>query len=118
MINKRRYKRIPIAAVATVKYEGKDKIQSLRAITGNISYGGVGLYLDYPIEDGKYVSVNVNLTSAEEIMETVDIRGQVVHNKKIGDMYYCGIQFDEEVSDINHPLLYKYIESALVWDNP
>ncbi len=116
MINRRKHKRIPIAAVATVKYETKAKILSLQALTGSISYGGVGLYLDCPIEDGNNVSVTINFVSIEGIIKTVSIEGEVVYNKKIGDIYFLGIQFDEEVKDSNQPLLYKYLESALIWD--
>ncbi len=116
MINKRKHKRIPIAAVATVKYKDKDKTRSLQAITGSISYGGVGLYSDYPIEDGNDVSVTINFISTEGAIEAVSIGGQVVYNKKVGNMYYCGIQFDEDVNQVNQPVLYRHIESALMWD--
>ena len=116
MTNKRKHKRIPLAAVATINYEDQGGILSLHAMTGSISYGGVGLYSDDPIKEETDCSVTINFISTEGNMETVSVEGRVVYSKKIGDMFFSGVQFDEEVNDINHPLLYRQIQSASAWD--
>jgi len=113
MTNKRKHERIPMVAVATVQYEDMDKRRSVQAMISSISLGGVGLYADHSIEDDNDVSVTIRFIATEGIMETITIEGQVVYNRKIGDMNFMGIQFDDEISDRNHPSLHEYIERAL-----
>lgn len=88
----------------------------MQAMTCSISLGGIGLYSDDSIEDDTNVSITINFLSADGI-RTDSIEGCVKYNKKIGDIYFMGIQFDEEVSPINQPSLYERIQKILTWDS-
>lgn len=73
-----------------------------------ISSGGIGLYADNPIEIDTNVSITINFISADGI-KTDSIEGCVVYNKDMGNIYFIGIQFNEEINPENQPALYEHI---------
>jgi hypothetical protein len=115
-MNQRKHKRVPLSAVATVTFSDADGLHSVQAMAGSISFGGVGLYSDDPLADGTDVSMAMNFISAEGSMERAVITGHVVYSKMIGDLYYEGVQFDEELTRTNQPSLYEHIAKVLQWD--
>jgi len=117
MINKRKHRRVPMAAVATVQYSDAGIMHSAEAAISSISLGGIGIYTDRVIEDICDVSIAIPFISIEGAMETIAVEGQVVYSRKMGSVIFIGIQFDNEISIENHPSLNKYIERALRWNS-
>jgi PilZ domain len=116
-MDQRKHKRVPISAVATVTFMDAEGFHSVQAMAGSISFGGIGLYSDDPLTDGTDVSIAVNFISAEGSMQRAVVAGHVVYSKMIGELYYEGIQFDEEINRKNQPFLYEHIAKVLKWDN-
>lgn len=61
--NKRRYKRVPIAASAALIIKKSEKIQAVLAMTANISLSGIGLYADRYLEPETDVSIAIKFVS-------------------------------------------------------
>lgn len=115
MTNRREHKRVPITGIATLKFENKGKIQSIQALPGSISLGGIGLYSDDPIEIDTNVLLTINFISIDGVKND-SIEGHVIHYKNIGGTYFMGIQFNEEINSKNQPSLYEYLQKILTWD--
>ncbi len=109
MTSKREHKRVPITGSAVLKFEHKGEMQSIQAMTGSISLGGIGLYADDRIEDDTNVSIAVSFMSVDGI-KTDSIEGCAIYNKNIENMYFMGIQFNEEINSEKQPSLYKHIQ--------
>jgi hypothetical protein len=107
------YKRVPISAVATVAFKDDDRVHSVEAMVGSISFGGIGLYSDDPITGGTDISIAINFISTAGAMEKAVIERHVVYNSMIGHLCYTGIQFAEEINKTNQPSLCEHIECHL-----
>ncbi|MFH1702901.1 MAG: PilZ domain-containing protein [Nitrospirota bacterium] len=105
-------KRVSLTGSAILKFEKKGNIQSIQAVPGNISLGGMGLIADVLIEIDTNVSITINFISVDGI-KTDSIEGRVVHYKDIGNIYFIGIQFNEEINPENQPSLHKHIQRIL-----
>ncbi len=112
-MNERRHRRIPVSGVATVVFDGKEGLRSVQTLTGNMSFAGIGLYSDDRItEEAEVLTTIKYLTGGGEMGRAV-IKGRVVYNKMIGQLYFIGIQFDQEIDRTNQPSLYEHIERRL-----
>jgi hypothetical protein len=109
-MNQRRHKRIPVSGVATVVFNGKEGLHSVQALTGNMSFAGIGLYSDDRIAEEADVVTTMNYLTIRGVMEKAVIEGHVVYNKPVGQLYFIGIQFDQEINRTNQPSLYEHIE--------
>jgi hypothetical protein len=114
MINKRKYTRVPMAGTAVVKFEVKGYV-TIKTTISTISLRGIGLYSHEPIEIDTNVSIAINFITVGGIKGD-SIKGRVKHSKKIGDIYFLGIYFNEEINSKNQPSLYQHIQSILTWD--
>ena len=103
-----------MTGTAMVKFDNKDSV-TIKTTTGSISLGGIGLYSDDPIEIDTNVSITINFITVDGI-KSDSIRGRVTHNKKIGDIYFLGIYFSEEINRENQPSLYEHIQNVLAWN--
>jgi hypothetical protein len=113
VMNQRKHMRVPISGVATVAFQGEEGLHSVQALTGNMSFAGIGLYSDNPIRKETTVLTTINYLSMGGAMEKAVIDGYVVYNKIIGRLHYIGIQFAEEINRTNQPSLYENIERRL-----
>ena len=74
------------------------------------------MYSDEPIEIDRTVSITIDFISADGIIKTESLEGSVVYNKKIGEMFFMGVQFLEEVSPAGQPALHAHLKKVLSWD--
>jgi c-di-GMP-binding flagellar brake protein YcgR len=111
MIN-RRYKRVLITGIATLKFEEKEKMRSVQTVIANISLGGIGLYSYNAVEINKCVSMTVNFISADGMLKTDSIDGYIRCHKKIDNTYFVGIRFNEELNAEHQPLLFRHIKKV------
>lgn len=116
MINRRRYKRFLLSGIVTLKFSKKDEIQSIQTVIANISLGGIGVYSYKTVEVKTSVSINTNFISIDGNLKTDTIEGRVISNRKIGNTYFIGIQFNEEIDAKNQPSLFKYLKDILPKD--
>ena len=114
MINKRRYKRVPISGIAALVFEEKGEIHSIQTVIANISLQGIGLYSYNSIKVKTCVSLTIDFISADGVLKTDSIEGCVICNKKIGNTYFMGIQFNEEINAENQPSLFEQMQKNLL----
>ncbi len=71
--------------------------------TINASESGILLETTIPLETDRIISVTIGLED-----ELVDLRGQVVYVKEVGDFFQCGINF-VEIDEQGLEILRKYL---------
>ena len=113
MIN-RRYKRVLITGIATLKFEEEERVRSIQTVIANVSLGGIGLYSYSAVEVNKCVSMSINFISGDGILKTDSIDGCIRCHKKIDDTYFVGIRFNEELNAKHQPLLFRHIQKVTV----
>ena len=105
-----------MAASASVEYNvegGRERIQTMIA---DISLSGIGVYSDKPISEGTVLSIEITFISTEGLMTTSSMQGESVYVRKIGDMFFTGIEFDEEIDAVTQPSLHEHLQKILSWD--
>ncbi len=115
LTNKRRHKRIPLAASATITYSSEESSEIIQTMIADISLSGVGVYSDKRIREGTGLSIEISFISAQGLMTTAFMKGESVYDRVIGDLYFMGIEFDEEISPINQPSLYDHLQKILTY---
>jgi c-di-GMP-binding flagellar brake protein YcgR len=63
MRERRRHKRIPIAASTTLTYKNRENNPQVEAMVANISISGIGLYSDKHIEKNADVALAITFVS-------------------------------------------------------
>jgi c-di-GMP-binding flagellar brake protein YcgR len=63
MRERRRHKRIPIAASTTLTYKNRENNPPVEAMVANISISGIGLYSDKHIEKNADVALAITFVS-------------------------------------------------------
>ncbi|HWR57578.1 MAG TPA: PilZ domain-containing protein [Thermodesulfovibrionales bacterium] len=116
MINKRRHKRVPLAATAVIEYALEKDARPIKALIADISLSGVGIYSDRPMREGSGSSIEITFISAEGLTRTSSMQGNAVYTREIGDMYFIGIEFDEEINQERQPFLHDHLRNILSWD--
>lgn len=114
MTEKRKHKRVPLYGTATLRV--KDRERSLQVLPANISLGGIGLYSDDAIETQTGIIMNISFVSAEGEAQADSLEGEVIYVKKIGDIYFLGIRFSEEINAENAPMLHAHIRKTFDWN--
>lgn len=116
MTNKRRHRRVPLAASAAIQYVHGEVTERLRALIADISLSGIGVYADRSIREGTELSIEVTFISTEGLTATAFMRGECVYAREMGGVYFIGIEFDEEVDPAKQPSLYSHLQKILGWD--
>lgn len=116
MDNKRRHKRYSVTGSAAVKYEFAGQSRVIHALITDISLSGVGLYLDVPLEDSIDVSLDISFLSSTGSIATDRVGGRIVYVKKFQNVYFTGIQFDEDISRNNQPALFEHLDAVSLLD--
>lgn len=107
--NYRKYQRLPFLSV--VKLTNLDTQESQEAHTFNISYGGLGMYVQHPITEKSRIRVSMSFLdpAGKSIEETVE--GTVRWAKQLKDLYGFGIEF-EDLNSKDHPMTLNFIQEA------
>lgn len=113
LAEKRRHKRVPLAALVTLAYEGGEDMLYLQGMVASISSGGVGLYLGKTLEDGTDVTLEVIFLVSGGEVKTETVKGTVVYSNLIRNTYFVGIEFDVELTPKGQPELYRRIQKIL-----
>jgi c-di-GMP-binding flagellar brake protein YcgR len=113
VINKRQHKRIPLASFATVRRAGETEPDRLiQTFTADISMSGIGLYSDTPLDLDTDLAIAIHFMGQGGLI-TEQIEGRIVYVNEIGKFYFVGIQFREEISPVNQPLLHERLQRIL-----
>jgi HD-GYP domain-containing protein (c-di-GMP phosphodiesterase class II) len=107
---KRRHKRVALTGTATLRPAGTQDVQSVQTTIAEISLSGMGVYADDPIEEGAAFSIDICFLSPEGSMTTVPVAGNSCYVRQLGNVYYVGIHFREEINPAKHPLLYNCLQ--------
>lgn len=113
MREKRRHKRVPIAASAVLKFKNMQDSQPVDAMVASISISGLGLYTDKHIEKSPDISLDIKFISVDGNMYTNTVSGRIVYVNIIGGINYTGIEFDELINPAGQPELYKHLYTVL-----
>ena len=105
MINKRRNTRIPISGIANIEFKDQGKVQSIQTVIANVSLRGMGVYAYNSMEVKTDVSIIITFVFSDGSLKTDSLTGRIISNKKIGNTYFIGIQFNEEINPENQPYL-------------
>jgi c-di-GMP-binding flagellar brake protein YcgR len=116
MNHKRQQKRVRITGTAILTFKNTGEIQTIQTMTTDISLKGIGLYCDVPIETSTTVSITIHFMSIDGT-RTDHIEGQVISNQTIEGVCFMGIQFNEDITPNDQPLLYDHIQKSLTWYN-
>jgi len=111
VINKRRHKRVPLTASATIRYNFEESTKPIQAIVYCSFRDGV--YLDKPIREDTVLSIEITFISTEGLMTTASIEGESVYVREMGGMYFMGIEFDEEINPIKRSYLHQHLQKIL-----
>ena len=113
MTNKRRHKRVPLAASATIRYTSEESPQPIQAMISDISLSGMGVYLDTPIREDTGLLIDISFISSEGLMTTASLQGESVYVREMGGMYFMGIEFNEEINPLKQPSLHQHLQNIL-----
>ncbi|HYA27040.1 MAG TPA: PilZ domain-containing protein [Thermodesulfovibrionales bacterium] len=113
MLNKRRDKRVPLAATAVIKYALEENAKPIQTWIADISLSGIGVYSNGPIREGAGLSIDVIFISAEGQKRTASLQGNTIYTREMGGMYFIGIEFDEEINPARQPALHERLRNIL-----
>jgi len=116
MTNRRRHRRVALAATATLAFSGEKGVQSVQTMIADISLCGVGVYSDDPIKEDIDLSIQINFISPGGVMRTDSMEGRTVYARPIRNIYFIGIEFDSEISPSGQPFLYEHLQRSLQCD--
>ena len=116
MRNRHVHQRVPLAATATLTFNPGESIEPFLAMTADISLSGIGLYSGSPVRDDIEVTIDITFISAEGLLHTDSIKGSTVYVRTMENIYFIGIEFDEEINPLNHPLLHRHLQRILASD--
>lgn len=112
----RRHKRVPLAALANVSFEENGSEMAIHATVADISFGGVGLYVERQLSDQTAVAIEISFYSAPNRIKAETVKGRVVYSSSILGIYFIGVQFAEELGPEGHPALYNRIQNTIKLD--
>jgi hypothetical protein len=115
MTNRRKHRRIVLAATATLTFGGDSDLQSVQTMIADISLCGVGVYSDNLIKEDTDLSIEIHFISLGGIMRSDSMRGRSVYARKIRNIYFIGIEFDSEINAAGQPFLYEHLQGILQW---
>ena len=111
---KRRHKRIPIAAATTLRFRGKEHgAPPLETMVGSISVSGIGLYTDKHVEKDADIFLEIRFISVDGSMYHESIGGKIVYINDIAGINYIGVEFDELINPAGQPHLYKHLFTVM-----
>lgn len=110
---KRRHKRVPLASYVTLTFEEDGQELSMEAMTADISFSGIGLYVARQVQEDTAMTVEIHFVAAVDQVKTETLRGRVVYANYIRKAYFIGVEFLEEMTPDSHPALYTRIQNIL-----
>ena len=102
-----RSERYPLFGKAKIKLP--EDITIVDAEIANVSLTGVGLYSPEPIANDREVKIEISFFDITGGILTTAMEGKTVWHSKLGNSYLMGIRFNEEITGINQPSLFKRI---------
>jgi hypothetical protein len=105
----RRYHRYQVFTKAVVTVRSREGSGRMTTQVNNISQGGIGLYIDVPLEKATPVSVELTDLVNESRTDAEPLKGRVASLSKQMNHYFMGIAFDV-------PISYDHLMKLLQWD--
>jgi hypothetical protein len=81
----------------------------------DIALGGIGLYLDTPLETGTDVSLDITFIATDGTLKTDSIEGRIVYSREISKMYFTGIEFYKKVNDTEQHFLHEHMLNTSIF---
>jgi signal transduction histidine kinase len=92
-------KRFPLVSSSIMRFTENIDIRLIQTMTADISMSGIGLYsLDAAPEVATAVSLEITFIGTDELLKTNQIGGRIVYIRKIGEVNFMGIEFDESIN--------------------
>jgi hypothetical protein len=109
----RKNRRVPLAASVTLALEEGGKRVSLEAMSADISFSGIGLYVGRLIKINTALTIEINFIANVGKVKTEAVKGRVVFSNYIRKAYFIGVDFSEGLTPESHPALYDRIKNIL-----
>jgi c-di-GMP-binding flagellar brake protein YcgR len=113
MENRRRHRRVPLAAAARITLKSGEEAEPVRACIADISLSGIGLYSTTPIGEEADLSILVSFVSSDGALTGATLSGTSVYSRDLKDFYFVGVEFDEEITAQNQATLYPHLQRIL-----
>jgi c-di-GMP-binding flagellar brake protein YcgR len=113
MEKERRYKRAPLSADVRLFIDEGAHTSILRGMIVEISLSGIGIYLTQPLKVGSKVQFELYYLVASDEIKTETVRGTTIYSRYIHDIYFLGIEFDQELNPLHQLYLCKRIQESL-----
>ncbi len=115
----RKWYRYHFFGIASVKVLKENT--AIDTTIADISFSGMGLYSPTPIGKGKKVMIKISFINRSGKSCEDTATGRVDWQLKFGNTYLMGISFDEELTIINQPMLFKHLTELIEsynWPQP
>lgn len=109
MSEKRKHKRVPFSAVTKLTMD----TGMAQGMVADISMGGIGLYMDRPLQDGVEVSLEIHFNVSGGQIVTETMTGTVVYSHRIQNVSFVGIEFTGELGSESQPVLYNRVQNII-----
>lgn len=105
IVEKRKNKRYPFPAVATIQAHPRYAVRLITALVNDISYTGMGVTSYTMLQKGTKISVQIPRIMGKAIGDSVS--GSVVRLSRRSGFYNLGIVFDSSLHPDKQPHLYE-----------
>lgn len=104
---------MPLSAIVKLLFDEGDGPSPLQGMVADISLTGIVLYLGKPLEGGAEVTLEIlfHVSGGEVKSETV--KGTTIYSNRIQNVYFVGIEFNQELNPKLQPALYSRIQNIL-----
>lgn len=113
MMNRRRYERVPLRATATLKVNADQDSKVIQTMVADISLSGIGVYSDNPMREDSDLLIDITFISPDGFIRTDSIGGNTVYSRQMGDLYFIGIEFEQEIDPTKQPFLFEHLRRTL-----
>ncbi len=110
-LGKRQWYRYHFFGTASINELRENKV--IYTTIADISFSGLGVYSTVPISKGKRVKIRISFINTSGKACEDNVSGRIDWQLKFGNTYLIGISFDEELSLIKQPLLFKHLTELI-----
>lgn len=113
MEERRRNKRVPLSALGIVLLDGGEGPLALQGTIADISFGGIVLYLDKPVDSGSQLTLEIRFPMSGGEVRAETVKGTAVYSNGIRNIHYVGIEFDNDLNPKCQAAFYSRIQNIL-----
>jgi c-di-GMP-binding flagellar brake protein YcgR len=110
MVNKRKYLRVTIKAMAEIVCVEDGR--NFGAFVGGISRGGLEIYSEEPISKGAHLRITITFIDKHGKPQQEEVSGEVRWAAPFNESHIGGIEFSQPLSEDQNPRLADYVQNS------